>query len=71
MMASRRNEIDMKLLLYAIQRTMTFEAFLSKRFPQLTITVDAEPVTVAAAVRPMYIKIYNSEFPQNNKYINK
>lgn len=28
----KSNEIDVKLLLFAIQRTTTFEAFLAKRF---------------------------------------
>ncbi|OQV21216.1 Vacuolar protein sorting-associated protein 53-like protein [Hypsibius exemplaris] len=47
-MASRRNEIDVKLLFYAIQRTMTFEAFLNKRFPRLTVTATAEPASLPA-----------------------
>ena len=31
-MSSRTSEIDVKLLLFAIQRTTTFEGFLAKRF---------------------------------------
>ncbi|XP_065054602.1 vacuolar protein sorting-associated protein 53 homolog [Rhopilema esculentum] len=32
-MAAKSTDIDVKLLLFAIQRTTTFEGFLSKRFP--------------------------------------
>jgi len=31
-MSERRSEIDVKLLLFAIQRTTAFENFLDKRF---------------------------------------
>ena len=31
-MGARTSELDVKLLLFAIQRTTTFEGFLSKRF---------------------------------------
>jgi hypothetical protein len=31
-MSSRTSDIDVKLLLFAIQRTTTFEGFLAKRF---------------------------------------
>jgi hypothetical protein len=31
-MSSRTSDIDVKLLLFAIQRTTTFESFLAKRF---------------------------------------
>lgn len=37
-MAARGSEIDVKLLLFAIQRTTTFEEFLSKRFSSRQIT---------------------------------
>lgn len=36
-MAKRRNEIDVKLLLYAIQKTSAFESLLSKRFTGITL----------------------------------
>ncbi|XP_071448427.1 vacuolar protein sorting-associated protein 53 homolog [Hetaerina americana] len=36
-MARRKGEIDVKLLLYAIQRTMNFETLLSRRFSGVTI----------------------------------
>ena len=35
LMASREHEIDVKLLLFAIQRTFAFETFLAKRFTGL------------------------------------
>lgn len=37
-MAAKSNEIDVKLLLFAIQRTTSFEGFLSKRFAGGQIT---------------------------------
>lgn len=41
-MNKRRNEIDVKLLLYAIQRTSNFETLLAKRFIGSTLeTTDA------------------------------
>lgn len=36
-MAKRKNEIDVKLLLYAIQKTSAFESLLSKRFTGVTL----------------------------------
>ncbi|XP_046386113.1 vacuolar protein sorting-associated protein 53 homolog [Ischnura elegans] len=36
-MARRKSEIDVKLLLYAIQRTMNFETLLSRRFSGVTL----------------------------------
>jgi len=36
-MGKRRTEIDVKLLLFAIQRTTNFEALISKRFTGVTI----------------------------------
>lgn len=37
LMHKRRSEIDVKLLLYAIQRTVNFETLLSKRFSGITL----------------------------------
>jgi Vps53-like, N-terminal len=34
-MARRKHEIDVKLLLFAIQRTSAFESLLAKRFSSL------------------------------------
>ena len=36
-MGKRKNEIDVKLLLFAIQRTKTFENLLSRRFSGITL----------------------------------
>jgi len=36
-MGKRRTEIDVKLLLFAIQRTTNFESLISKRFTGVTI----------------------------------
>lgn len=36
-MAKRKNEIDVKLLLFAIQRTKNFENLLSRRFSGITL----------------------------------
>lgn len=36
-MSKRKNEIDVKLLLYAIQKTAAFENLLSRRFTGVTI----------------------------------
>lgn len=37
LMHKRRSEIDVKLLLYAIQRTSNFESLLTKRFSGITL----------------------------------
>ena len=39
-MQERRGEIDVKLLLFAIQRTTAFEGFLDKRFAHSQIRKD-------------------------------
>ncbi|XP_050309102.1 vacuolar protein sorting-associated protein 53 homolog isoform X2 [Anthonomus grandis grandis] len=41
-MAKRKNEIDVKLLLYAIQKTSAFEALLFKRFTGVTLRENLE-----------------------------
>lgn len=38
MMRTRAKEIEVKLLLFAIQRTTNFEGFLAKRFTGCTLT---------------------------------
>lgn len=44
-MSKRRSEIDVKLLLFAIQRTTNFEALISKRFTGVTLqTGQVKPV---------------------------
>ncbi|PSN33185.1 putative ATP-dependent RNA helicase kurz [Blattella germanica] len=44
LMSKRKNEIDVKLLLYAIQRTSNFENLLSRRFTGVTIEETHENV---------------------------
>jgi hypothetical protein len=39
-MAKRVSDIDVKLLLFAIQRTMNFETLCSRRFSGRTIVTD-------------------------------
>lgn len=41
-MSKRKNEIDVKLLLYAIQKTAAFENLLSRRFTGVTINESHE-----------------------------
>ncbi|XP_060532808.1 vacuolar protein sorting-associated protein 53 homolog isoform X2 [Cylas formicarius] len=43
LMAKRKSEIDVKLLLYAIQKTSAFETLLSKRFRGVTIEDSSSP----------------------------
>lgn len=38
LMTKRKNELDVKLLLYAIQRTDNFESLLARRFSGVTLT---------------------------------
>ncbi|XP_032672453.1 vacuolar protein sorting-associated protein 53 homolog [Odontomachus brunneus] len=49
LMNKRRGEIDVKLLLYAIQRTSNFESLLAKRFVGSTLepTTDAKNTTIS------------------------
>lgn len=42
LMAKRKNEIDVKLLLFAIQKTAAFENLLARRFTGVTITEGQE-----------------------------
>ncbi|RZC42545.1 vacuolar protein sorting-associated protein 53 -like protein, partial [Asbolus verrucosus] len=45
-MSKRKSEIDVKLLLYAIQKTSTFENLLSRRFSGVTLNDDQESDTL-------------------------
>ncbi|XP_050513334.1 vacuolar protein sorting-associated protein 53 homolog [Diabrotica virgifera virgifera] len=42
-MVKRKNEIDVKLLLYAIQKTSAFEGLLARRFTGVTLSENSEP----------------------------
>ncbi|KAJ8921190.1 hypothetical protein NQ315_013662 [Exocentrus adspersus] len=43
-MAKRKNEIDVKLLLYAIQKTAAFENLLSRRFTGITLNESSDAI---------------------------
>lgn len=45
-MHKRRSEIDVKLLLYAIQRTANFESLLAKRFTGNKLSIDNAAISV-------------------------
>ncbi|XP_020283021.1 vacuolar protein sorting-associated protein 53 homolog [Pseudomyrmex gracilis] len=68
LMNKRRSEIDVKLLLYAIQRTSNFESLLAKRFIGSTLeTVDTtKPTTVTKEVTE---KIPGNPFEEENEKI--
>lgn len=53
-MSKRRSEIDMKLLMFAIQRTTSFEQLLSSRFIGKTIQ---KPVDVTFKLNSLYVRI--------------
>ena len=48
-MKKRVLQIDVKLLLFAIQRTMAFEALLARRFSGLTLLAEAKASKAARA----------------------
>lgn len=65
LMNKRRGEIDVKLLLYAIQRTSNFETLLSKRFIGSTLeTVDSKSLIVSNDVSE---KVPGNPFEENDK----
>lgn len=65
LMNKRRNEIDVKLLLYAIQRTSNFETLLAKRFIGSTLeTTDAKNATVSNEVAE---KVSGNPFEEDEK----
>ncbi|KYN19440.1 PREDICTED: vacuolar protein sorting-associated protein 53 homolog [Trachymyrmex cornetzi] len=69
LMNKRRNEIDVKLLLYAIQRTSNFETLLSKRFIGSTLeTTDAKTVPVSNKVVE---KVPGNPFEEDEKVENE
>lgn len=46
LMHRRQSEIDVKLLLYAIQKTVNFETLLTKRFSGVTLKVNRSSVMI-------------------------
>ncbi|XP_043510137.1 vacuolar protein sorting-associated protein 53 homolog isoform X1 [Frieseomelitta varia] len=69
LMHKRRSEIDVKLLLYAIQRTSNFESLLTKRFSGITLenvdTTNKKNTTVDTTDN----KIPGNPFEQNDQQI--
>ncbi|XP_065090131.1 vacuolar protein sorting-associated protein 53 homolog [Ochlerotatus camptorhynchus] len=55
-MGRRRTEIDVKLLLFAIQKTTAFEQLLDKRFNGTTLG-ETKPVEVAANEKPSFMDL--------------
>ncbi|KAL6259695.1 hypothetical protein P5V15_009610 [Pogonomyrmex californicus] len=69
LMNKRRNEIDVKLLLYAIQRTSNFETLLAKRFTGSTLeTTDAKNTIVS---NDTVEKVPGNSFEENEKIENE
>lgn len=50
-MGKRKNEIDVKLLLFAIQRTKNFESLLSRRFSGITLLSEEKKQQYLQSVR--------------------
>ncbi|XP_011691357.1 PREDICTED: vacuolar protein sorting-associated protein 53 homolog [Wasmannia auropunctata] len=72
LMNRRRNEIDVKLLLYAIQRTSNFETLLSKRFIGSTLeTTDTKHATVSNEVSREAEKGPGNPFEEDEKIENE
>ncbi|KAK1128293.1 hypothetical protein K0M31_002763 [Melipona bicolor] len=71
LMHKRRSEIDVKLLLYAIQRTSNFESLLTKRFSGITLenvdTTNKKHTTVDTTDN----KIPGNPFEQNDQIQNE
>lgn len=55
-MSRRRTEIDVKLLLFAIQKTAAFEQLLDKRFIGATLE-ETKPAEVAASEKPSFMDL--------------
>lgn len=71
LMHKRRSEIDVKLLLYAIQRTSNFESLLTKRFSGITLenvdTTNKKHTTVDTTDN----KVPGNPFEQNDQIQNE
>lgn len=61
LMHKRRSEIDVKLLLYAIQRTSNFESLLAKRFSGVTL----ENVETVNKKNTPNIEVIDNKVPGN------
>ena len=68
-MMKRKSEIDVKLLLYAIQKTSTFETLLSKRFTGITLKDDETDTETDLVRSPFTGLIGNCFIPHLEIYI--
>ena len=67
MMTRRVSEIDVKLLLFAIQRTINFETLCARRFSGRTLQPDK--VRLGPAVKQYVISNKHFKFHNNNNNI--
>lgn len=58
-MAKRKPEIDVKLLLYAIQKTTAFENLLGRKFTGITITEENPQLVVDNIDNPDFISVFD------------
>lgn len=68
LMNKRRNEIDVKLLLYAIQRTSNFEALLAKRFIGSTLETTDKNASISNEVVE---KVPGNPFEEEDEKVSK
>ena len=57
-MQKRRSEIDVKLLLFAISKTSTFELLLAKRFTGVTFTEQKEEPVASAEINGIIFLLF-------------
>lgn len=69
LMNKRRGEIDVKLLLYAIQRTSNFETLLSKRFIGSTLEITDSKNAIVS--NEMVEKVSGNPFEEENEKVPK
>lgn len=70
-MHKRRPEIDVKLLLYAIQRTTNFENLLAKRFSGITLEspdTNIKSITIVPVIDENAVP--GNPFEENNEKVN-
>ncbi|KAK9876119.1 hypothetical protein WA026_011236 [Henosepilachna vigintioctopunctata] len=58
-MAKRKSEIDVKLLLYAIQKTAAFENLLGRKFTGITITEENPQLVVDNIDNPEFVSVFD------------
>ncbi|XP_044764347.1 vacuolar protein sorting-associated protein 53 homolog isoform X2 [Coccinella septempunctata] len=58
-MAKRKGEMDVKLLLYAIQKTTAFENLLSRKFTGITITEENPQLVVDNIDNPEFLSVFD------------